>query len=409
MDLDLRGLEGVSFHQPKPTWGRVLVIVGSLLISLAAMIVAAEIPEHVPELSFLEGSWIELEVGRGDTAPHVWVTSFGTVGGFGVWVLLRGRRLLAQSAADVLDADGRPFILYLRGFGDDALAPGARSTSSIFGEWNHERTLLPVLERVGPVIAVGRPGERLPELGGGRLYIRDDRWRAVVTTLLANCAAAVVQVGSTEGIRWEAREARRVVHPERLLYVLPVFDRSAWREECARRYRALRGLLRDQVRFPSSGKGAQLIGFRYDGTPWLLPKVPPRLGSDKDPPADLRRSIIPFIARWSLPGGTPQAPRRLVAQVGQLMWGLALAHPGAGRAVLFVANLSVYALVWVLFALTAALNDGLKFVVASVIVVSAGLWWRYAAFAWDELALWTTGQMLPKLPPGLKRRSRALR
>ena len=38
-----------------------------------------------------------------------------------------------------------------------------------------EQELAVLMGRLGPVVAIGKPGERLPELGAARLYVADDR------------------------------------------------------------------------------------------------------------------------------------------------------------------------------------------------------------------------------------------
>src|SRR5436305_1611609 len=37
--------------------------------------------------------------------------------------------------------------------------------------------------KVGPVIAIGRPGEELAEPGAARMYVGDDDWQVMVTDL----------------------------------------------------------------------------------------------------------------------------------------------------------------------------------------------------------------------------------
>ena len=39
---------------------------------------------------------------------------------------------------------------------------------------------------VGPVLAIGRPGEKLAHLGAARLYVSDDDWQNVAHRLMAS-------------------------------------------------------------------------------------------------------------------------------------------------------------------------------------------------------------------------------
>ena len=59
------------------------------------------------------------------------------------------------------------------------------------------------LSYVGPVIAIGRPNEELPELGAARKYVTDSAWKDEVVTMLDSCRFACLLVGSSEGVLWE--------------------------------------------------------------------------------------------------------------------------------------------------------------------------------------------------------------
>jgi hypothetical protein len=101
--------------------------------------------------------------------------------------LKRGRRLSVPGAEEVRRRDRRSPVLYMRSIEDDAIT--ARSL-----EWyspspsggahllfvTEEQQLVKVLEEIGPVIAIGRPGEKLPELGAARKQVSDREWKTVV-------------------------------------------------------------------------------------------------------------------------------------------------------------------------------------------------------------------------------------
>ena len=84
-----------------------------------------------------------------------------------------------------------------------------------------EQELTRVLSRVGPVVAIGRPGDSLPELGAARLYARDDEWRAKVSELMLRARLVVIRAGPTPGLQWEIEEASRLLPPERVVLVSP--------------------------------------------------------------------------------------------------------------------------------------------------------------------------------------------
>jgi TM2 domain-containing membrane protein YozV len=138
-----------------------------------------------------------------------------------------GWRYEARSAEEVLAADPRPPVLYLRSFGvDDQLALAAR------GRWawlarrftytaavGPEQELAFILEQVGPVVAIGKPGERLPELGAARRYVGDDEWRGVVAGFMADASLVVIRAGETANVWWETEQALTRCPPERVILV----------------------------------------------------------------------------------------------------------------------------------------------------------------------------------------------
>lgn len=182
-DLPARGPER------RPGWGRVLEALGLLLIGAVLLL-----PVTAGILGGLLGST--------GAVYAVLVLALPALA-LGVKLRRTGRRMKAPSGLDVLPGAGaRPFVLYLRSFGDDELLdPTAR-----FGRLvtpRYEETICRGLATAGEVVAVGRPGERLPELGAARLYADDADWRDVVTALMREAALVFLVAGSSEGIRWE--------------------------------------------------------------------------------------------------------------------------------------------------------------------------------------------------------------
>ena len=88
-----------------------------------------------------------------------------------------------------------------------------------------EQELAAILNRVGPVIAIGKPGEALPELGAARLYVSDDRWRTTVDDYLKQSALVLIRAGTTANLWWEIEEAMKLVPPQRIL-IVSLLDRD---------------------------------------------------------------------------------------------------------------------------------------------------------------------------------------
>jgi hypothetical protein len=144
-----------------------------------------------------------------------------------------GRRLLTISAEEVLQSD-QPFVVYLRSFRDEDL-PSTKPTLPIgarlaayderLGERPEERLII-VAQGIGPMVALGRPGDLLPPIGAARIYIpktsTDDEWQSVVQDLCQRASMVIVKVSAmTPGLLWEIQNVPRFIHPERLIIYMP--------------------------------------------------------------------------------------------------------------------------------------------------------------------------------------------
>lgn len=139
----------------------------------------------------------------------------------------RSRRHEAVSAAQAMADDPRPPVLYLRSFQDDGSVlledqgiPGVQALTRATSPASSEEELAQILQRIGPVVAIGKPGEKLPELGAARLYVSHDQWQAVVGALMRQAALVVVRVGKSPGVLWEIGQALTQIPRERLALVM---------------------------------------------------------------------------------------------------------------------------------------------------------------------------------------------
>lgn len=138
------------------------------------------------------------------------------------------RRQSVPSVDEALARDPRPPVVFLRPFDDDGKQ---LEGEGIWYEFRHsmnalfrrskEQRLEKILKGIGPLVAIGRPGEELAELGAARMYVSDDDWQAVVEDLLGRAAAVVLQAGQSPGLRWEVEKAVSLVPPSRVLLFLP--------------------------------------------------------------------------------------------------------------------------------------------------------------------------------------------
>jgi hypothetical protein len=160
----------------------------------------------------------------------------GTVLTFPGYYLRRlGRRLAAPTAEELAANDPRPPILLLRSFRDDrpwcvgtryhrgAGPPGYYHPEDL-EDVTFEEALVKVLAEFGPVVAIGRPGERVPPVGASREWVSHDQWRARVGELLGKCHRVVMVLGEVkgeDGLAWEARQLFSLDNPEKIIIVVP--------------------------------------------------------------------------------------------------------------------------------------------------------------------------------------------
>lgn len=138
----------------------------------------------------------------------------------------RSRQYGALGADEAMRRDPRPPVLYLRSFADDGEAllgaPSAwmRRGANLAAPVNAEQEMAEILDAVGPVVAIGKPGEPLPELGAARLYIADDQWQAKVQELMRMASLVVLRVGSSPGLLWEIEQSLAHLPRQRLVFAL---------------------------------------------------------------------------------------------------------------------------------------------------------------------------------------------
>jgi hypothetical protein len=158
----------------------------------------------------------------------------GDVGIYGVfmlpfWALLLqlGRKLSRPDAATLLKADERAPIVLLRSFQDDEKSVKRRSVLARLLFWGFggrirlEQAIAGELSRFGPFVAIGEPGERLPDLGAARAYFSDDEWQAAVQDWIGRARTIVIIAGVTHWVTWELRQVIASSKLDRLVLMLP--------------------------------------------------------------------------------------------------------------------------------------------------------------------------------------------
>jgi hypothetical protein len=176
------------------------------------------------------------------TALAVWFTGglpvfFLFVGG-GMWIL--ARRITAIGAPALLDDDQRAPVLFLRAFKSDSRQLPLRLSwipwkqiAMLLQPRTIEEVAVAVLHRFGPVIAIGRPGQRLAPLGAAREYVDQD-WRSRAVEHMRIASLIVIVLGHSAGVSWEIDEVLRRGYAYKCLFIAPSIRKSKrralWRE-----------------------------------------------------------------------------------------------------------------------------------------------------------------------------------
>ena len=142
------------------------------------------------------------------------------------YLIIRGRRRTAASAAELKSADRRPPIVLLRSFGDDMMHIRPKWLRwSFIDNWyrsgvTFERVVAKQLSLHGPVVAIGRPGEPLRPLGAARDYVAEGDWQSEVRRWIVESQFVFVIVGSSQGLAWEVQQLSdlRLMHGVGLLF-----------------------------------------------------------------------------------------------------------------------------------------------------------------------------------------------
>ena len=247
--LLLAGLSGLPLSQPRVRAGAVRKLAGAnLLILCFAYIALTDYGSSLEHTA--EDPWIAVPA----------IVLFLIAARVGIRTIRAGWKYEARSADDVLRDDPRPPVLYLRSFRDDAeiVVAGSDRLSAridvnrIYAAFSPEQELAMILDRVGPVVAIGKPGERLPELGAARRQVGDNEWRETVDDYMRRARLIVIRAGTTDGLWWEIERAVEHGTAGKVLLVsLGHGPRAAdFDERFEARYGTPRHVDRDEPRMP---------------------------------------------------------------------------------------------------------------------------------------------------------------
>jgi hypothetical protein len=169
-----------------------------------------------------------------------------------------------------------PFVVYLRSFEADGEYAAAEGSAGVGPVLTAEEDLALALEKIGkPVVAIGRPGEWLPELGADRYYVEGNDWLSVVRGLFARTKFAIIKTGGTAGLKWELAQCIRKLTPGQLVLWLPHAPGAdlAHQNQRLARYRRFVAWASPLISgLPDALGDSQFIRFDAGWVPRVIPK-----------------------------------------------------------------------------------------------------------------------------------------
>ena len=213
------------------------------------------------------------------------------------------------TAAEIRKSDRRPPVLYLRSFARESrsamwihlfrqlksyvrfaddmgswriLAAFKNARGSIVGPltrrnliqsftsgrsmFDEQLVLANIMNRIGPYIAIARPGEteHWSDVGSAKEKVLDSDWKSVVLGLIKDSAAIVIEAGKSPNLLWEIRQVVAMVPGTKALLILAESERD---------YEQFCKLTGDifQGRLPLIRPASRLITFTSDWRPITLP------------------------------------------------------------------------------------------------------------------------------------------
>ncbi len=204
-------------------------------------------------------------------------------------------------------------LLFLRPFSaDSTLSKTLKGPNTVTVMQNIQSTveedLYKVFEPFGNLIAIGKPGERLPVPGAVRTYADAD-WKDVVTDKMKKSRLVIIEGGEGEGFNWELQQAFKIVNPKKLLIFIPQMSKKSYEKF---RHLALENI---SVELPDRGsikkmKAYGAIGFvRFteNRTPEFLPLTAPifRVNPYKPFYARFYYALKPLFEEYGIEWKTP--------------------------------------------------------------------------------------------------------
>ncbi|MGF7237766.1 MAG: hypothetical protein ACQSGP_22805 [Frankia sp.] len=165
---------------------------------------------------------------------------------FGLVSAVSAGRAKGETVEDVIAADGRAPVLYLRPFERDleffATRNLRRPSGGFLGFDTFELFMKEaVTSRLGPMVALGNPSDYLQPAGAARTYGEDDNWQEYAGELIGKTVCVLAVVGESDSLAWEFAQILKCGRSGRLFIVASPYGPGRWKPVRLRIYNRLRG------------------------------------------------------------------------------------------------------------------------------------------------------------------------
>jgi hypothetical protein len=188
------------------------------------------------------------------------------------------KRAHAPSATEILNADPRPPVLYLRPFTLEeryfvVLPEKEVSKYTSFLGTKIDVTLEQyfgeaIRQVIGPFVALGNPLDYAPPEGAARAYERDENWKERFLDLARKAACIIVQVGESRNLQWEFEALKLDGLQEKVFIFTPPRKKVGFRNRVGQKF--LNMALRLKGAGPTAwcdfAEGLGCAGYKLDGT-----------------------------------------------------------------------------------------------------------------------------------------------
>ena len=125
----------------------------------------------------------------------------------------------------------------------------------------YEVKLVSIFSRLGPVIAIGKPNEALPELGAFREYIPESKWREHIIRRMEISQLHIFILGDSSGLREEITMSFNIFNKKEKLICFPSHYNTIERQQ---QYEQVINLIGDSFDMPKLSDPDRLTAIVFD-------------------------------------------------------------------------------------------------------------------------------------------------